>query len=272
MKPINYPKLSDTDLGIVRIGGPGLANCMFFAAKAYVNSLQNEGRYISPTWTKFSIGPYLRHERDKRVYTRLFKAYGISGFSKILFLLLHKVKIVNAITFNSLGDYFQSLIPYQPEIRNYFQSIINKKAITEIDRCNVSKFIAIHVRLGDYTPQWRIPIDWYVGIVRNILKENPEEQFLLFSDGQDDELELLTAIPNVKRVTFGNALSDIIAISRCKLLVASDSTFSAWGAFLGNVPLVFNRRHFPPVLGDANKEFVLGDKTDIPESLKLLIK
>ena len=28
------PVLSDRDYGIARIGGPGLANCMFFAARA----------------------------------------------------------------------------------------------------------------------------------------------------------------------------------------------------------------------------------------------
>lgn len=271
MKPINYPKLSNTDLGIFRIGGPGLANCMFFASRAFVNSIKNKGYFIAPTWTKFSIGPYLRKENDKRIYSNLFKSRGLSGWRKILFIVLNKCRIVKSIKVDTLGDYFQSLIPYQVEIQNYFQSIINKKAITEIDRCDVSKYIAIHVRLGDYTPQWRIPIEWYEGIVQNIINENPDQQFLLFSDGRDEELKPLTSIPNVQRVTFGNALADIIAISRCKLLIASDSTFSAWGAFLGNVHVVFNRRHFPSVFGDVNKEFVLGNKTDIPEPLKLLI-
>ena len=33
-----YPALSDKDLGWIRIGGPGLANCMFLAANAYISS------------------------------------------------------------------------------------------------------------------------------------------------------------------------------------------------------------------------------------------
>lgn len=43
MKTIKYyyPVLSDKDLGWFRIGGPGLANCMFFAVNAYI-SVKND--------------------------------------------------------------------------------------------------------------------------------------------------------------------------------------------------------------------------------------
>lgn len=271
MKPINYPKLSNIDFGIFRLGGPGLANCMFFAARAYINSIQNGGYLINPTWTKFSIGPYLRKEKDKRVYSCLFKSKGISGIRKIIFLILYKCNILRAIKVNTLEDYFLSLRPFQKEIRNYFESIINKKALSQIDSCDVSSYIAIHVRLGDYVPKLRIPIDWYVDVIQNIIKEKPNQQFLLFSDGKDEELTQLTSIANITRTSFGNAIADMVAISRCKMLIASDSTFSAWGAFLGNTPIVFNRRHFPPVYTDSSKEFVLGNKTELSEDIKLLL-
>lgn len=41
-----YPRLSTTDYGIFRVGGPGLANCMFFAARAYVAAKKNGGGKI----------------------------------------------------------------------------------------------------------------------------------------------------------------------------------------------------------------------------------
>lgn len=272
MKPINYPKLSATDLGMFRIGGPGLANCMFFAAKAYVNKIKNGGYFISPTWTKFSLGPYLRHEKDKRVYTRLFKSKGISGFSKIVLLVLNKLRLVPVKRFDSLDDYFLSLAPYQNEIKQYFQSIIKPEAVHKVVNCNFSDFIAIHVRLGDYPEDYRIPMEWFDGIIRNITIENPDQKFLLFSDGNDEELRMLTSHPNVTRVFFGNAIADIVAISRCKMLIASDSTFSAWGAFMGNVPIIFNRRHFPPVYNDSKREFVLGSDCSLPETVKSMVK
>lgn len=272
MKPINYPKLSSTDLGIFRVGGPGLANCMFFAAKAYVNKLKNGGYFISPTWTKFSIGPYLRKEKDKRAYTRLFKSKGISGLPKLAVLLLNKLRLISVEKFDTLDDYFVSLVPYHKEILQYFQSIIAPEAIYRLGDTNFSNLIAIHVRLGDYPADYRIPIDWFDGIVKNIISENPDQKFLLFSDGNDDELKTLISNPNIKKVFFGNALADIVAISRCKMVIASDSTFSAWGAFMGNIPIIFNRRHFPPVYGDLNKEFVLGCDCNLPEKVKSMVK
>lgn len=115
-------------------------------------------------------------------------------------------------------------------------------------------------------------MEWFDGIIRNITIENPDQKFLLFSDGNDEELRMLTSHPNVTRVFFGNAIADIVAISRCKMLIASDSTFSAWGAFMGNVPIIFNRRHFPPVYNDSKREFVLGSDCSLPETVKSMVK
>lgn len=36
-----YPVLSDKDLGWFRIGGPGLANCMFFSVNAYISACKH---------------------------------------------------------------------------------------------------------------------------------------------------------------------------------------------------------------------------------------
>lgn len=40
--------------------------------------------------------------------------------------------------------------------------------------------IAIHVRLGDYSPEMRVDILWYVNLVKEILSIKPSQQFLLF--------------------------------------------------------------------------------------------
>lgn len=78
-----YPVLSNRDYGYFRIGGPGLANCMFLAAKAYIEARKNNGIFIAPTWRKLSIGPLLRHEKDKRVYNGLFNDIGLKGLAKL---------------------------------------------------------------------------------------------------------------------------------------------------------------------------------------------
>lgn len=79
----DYPRLSDKDFGWIRLSGPGLANCMFVAARAYINSQIYGTTFIAPTWCKISIGPWLRNEKDKRIYNRLFESIGVSGTKKI---------------------------------------------------------------------------------------------------------------------------------------------------------------------------------------------
>lgn len=262
-----YPKLSNTDLGIIRIGGPGLANCMFFASKAYIRYINEGGRYISPTWNKFSIGPYIRKERDKRGYMRIFNNFGVCGFRKILFIMLNKLGMIKCEIFSELGDYFTDLQPYQKEIASFFRNIVYPQTIAKVDGNKLKDSVAIHVRLGDYPAAYRISIQWYKKIILEILNNNPTQRFILFSDGSNEELKELLSISNVDRVFFGNAFADMWAISKCKMLIAADSTFSAWGAFLGNIPIIFNKRHFPPVYStDSNKEIVTGETLSISDS------
>ena len=72
-----YPILSPHDFGWLRISGSGLANCMFVVTRAYLLSCKYQCKLIAPTWRKFSIGPFLRRERDKRIYSDIFKTFGI---------------------------------------------------------------------------------------------------------------------------------------------------------------------------------------------------
>lgn len=260
-----YPKLSSADFCFIRIGGPGLANCMFMAAQAWIASGKDESKFISPTWIKLSIGPYLRRERDKRTYINLFKPKGIRGIAKIAKLIKIKFYGDECLFFQGLNRYFSDINQHQVEVKEYFESIVNKSKIASVDDIALNDCVAVHVRLGDYVSQLRIPISWYRDVISNILIINPNQKLILFSDGSDDELAELLSLPNVERRFFGNALADIWAISKCKLLIASDSTFSAWGAFLGNVPILFSKRHFPSVYGGKQLEEVLNDATDIPQ-------
>ena len=77
-------------------------------------------------------------------------------------------------------------------------------------------------------------------------------------------VQSLLSLPNVERCFFGNAFADMWAISKCKFVIASDSTFSAWGAFLGQLPILFSKRHFPPVYDGRIPEAVLGTQTHLP--------
>lgn len=186
-------------------------------------------------------------------------AYIPNGF--FFQLVISFVYAVFAIMLCLLVDRILSLNPItRPE------TIAQVPSTEELKNC-----IAIHVRMGDYSANWRIPIEWFKSIIENALKLNPQQKFLIFSDGTDEELAMLTALPNTERVFYGNAYADMIAISRCKMLIASDSTFSCWGAFLGRVPTLFYRRNFPSIFSGNVPEEIIGDSTDIPEVFKNII-
>lgn len=259
MKKIYYPRLSKIDLGSVRIGGPGLANCMFFASMAYIDAKKYNGIFLCPSWMKFSIGPYIRQERDKRVYSHLFTKSGKSGIIKVFYLLIAKIfGSINVYGPYDLAGYFTRLNDCHQLVKEYFISIEKPIILSKLnEKSFYSDKIAIHVRLGDYPENFRVPISWYCECIDAIKKCKPDQEFLVFSDGSDEELSDILSRENVKRVFYGNAYADMKAISMCKILIASDSTFSAWGAFLGDVPIIFAKRHFPSVYHGRVKEYVL---------------
>lgn len=273
----NYicPKLpAEYDLGFIRIGGAGLANCMFVAARAWLLHKKTGFEILAPTWGKFSPGPYLRGEKDKRHYFGLFKNLGISGLKK-LFLLATLPKIdfddknvenvAGVIEVKGLGRYFEDLLDDHALVLDYFHRIIKPKHFHEIKKHNFENVVGVHIRLGDYSENLRTDIQWYKSIILNLNKTSGKEfKFYVFSDGTEEELLPITSIENVKRVFFGNALADILALSKCRLIIGSDSTFSGWGAFLGQVPIIFAKRHFGNVLLNSDNEIILGDDSKIP--------
>lgn len=250
MQKYSYAALAapGVDLGFVRLSGPGLANCLFMACHAYLDAKDLGLEFVDPTWRKLSVGPYLRGERDKRAYSDLFAHRGISGLRKMWLLMRMKAGLAkNVHVVPDISGYFMPLYGRHKEIKEYIDSITLPETISSLYGVDLSKYIAVHVRLGDYKQSLRIPLEWYDGIISKLLELDSTLKFALFSDGSDAELALLLRHPEVTRHFYGNAFADMTAISKCRMLIASDSTFSAWGAYLGQIPIIFNRRHFPPV-------------------------
>lgn len=277
-----YPRLGIFEFGFVRIGGPGLANCMLLAIRAYQYSKELGVRFVNPCWFKVSIGPYLRREKDKRHYFGLFNPYGVSGISR--FLLINKcvfresqlsdfIKSEKGILYvEGLGQYFEGL---NPKIAVEYVNRITKNRIKQrVNLCDFSNTIAIHVRLGDYgtSSPWSTPIKWYASLIDQMKEVNPQLNFAIFSDGSDEQLKDLMIRERVKKVFLGNALADILAMGRCKVVIASNSTFSALGAFIGHKPVIFRERLFGPVYADKSQlEYVLGDNPILPTSIKNML-
>ena len=270
MRKTIYPKLTlHADLGFIRAGGAGLANCMIISGRAYAIAKKEGSDFINPTWGKISIGPYIRKEIDKRHYFGLFKPFGISGIKKMYYLFLFLLKNKNIIKIDDLGNYFRELRESYSTVKEYFDKIINKKRLRGLAGLDFTDVIGVHVRLGDYkNTKLETNISYYKNLILKIEEMYQDKyQFYVFSDAQDEEIKELLSIKNVKKVFFGNALADLIALSKTRLIIGSDSTFSGLASFLNQTPIIFSTRHFDAVLNDPNKEFVISSNNNSDESL-----
>ena len=183
-----YPQLSlkpSQDFGFFRIGGPGLANCLFIAARAYLRSKDLNCTMLRPTWERLSVGQLIRRERDKRFYYSLFKDESIwNKLEKAWIIRFGK----NVEYISGLGNYFEDILDRSNEIRKWFFEVVEPTSIKSVPP-DLSSSIAVHVRLGDFPAQLRTSNIWYKTIilqVQQVIGHSLDIQ--LFSDGQDDEL------------------------------------------------------------------------------------
>lgn len=252
MKKYVYPQLPAYWLThFARIGGSGLGNCLFVYAKAIMEAHKQNLKVIAPVWFNLSLGTYIRREKDKRHYIGLMcHKDEISGLRKLFILTFGKREICYV---HGIYDFFKPLLSDHAYISNYICNHINAKLLKEVNAYSFQNCIALHIRLGDFSATRRVPMWWFLEKIQNV---GSEKNILLFSDGEAKELEEILRNKNVKSVFFGNALADMIAMSRCEYIIGSDSSFSAWAAYLGQVPCCFYRLQYGRILLDETKQIV----------------
>jgi len=247
-------------LNLFRIGGAGLGNLLFPFSRAYIYSRKTNADLLFPIWPSAKIGPFLRFEKEKRSYIDTFK-YNFISRTKLQFKNLanktisEEVYIANKKHFDSsqkitvevkgLANFFDELHGYNEELLQLFLQVASNKVAQQY-RCFDENSIGIHIRLGDYHEDARTPISWYKHTIASLqaTKEFENSKFIIFSDGKDDELEEILNLPNCTRVSNPNALADILRLSKCRLIIGSNSTFSAWAAFLGKKPFIRHEKFY----------------------------
>ncbi|MGO8703714.1 MAG: alpha-1,2-fucosyltransferase [Candidatus Brocadiia bacterium] len=123
------------------------------------------------------------------------------------------------------------------------------RLLREIENCEA---VSVHVRRGDYLtePGYQVcGVEYYRGAAERIAKAVRAPRYYVFSDDPAWTKENLALQPAVfvGRNGEGRPEEDLRLMSRCKHHIIANSTFSWWGAWLGDHPgkiVVAPRRWF----------------------------
>jgi hypothetical protein len=228
---------------------------------------------LASTWPQL---PEDRRHLLERNYVGLFdeRHAAIGGIARTWTRLSQP--LIQELDFLAKPAGFTSGIVQFSGTQGHFSAIQNehqfvKKALIEITRprhrmaLGNSPAVCVHVRLGDFSTaarpvdairgNVRQPMEWYVRMIGQIRQIAPETRVHILSDGADCELSPLLRLSGVKRVRFGSSIADLLALSNARVLIASNSTFSMWAAYLGRMPVIWPRFDSQPALHPASPEF-----------------
>jgi hypothetical protein len=288
----------------------GLGNMLLVWARAVVFAEINRLPIQQPNWYNLHIGPWLRQEKCKRYYGSFFHSKGYqSTFSTYVTGLGHPKHLhfnpaiqpldSSASLYQASGRHvfvFDTLPPWHDYFQDLkeFHSIVKKKLYDYV-RPSVLKAIlekpapeiGIHIRRGDYQEpkegdDFRIqrhaytPLNWYVDTLKTIRQvAGWDVPTTIFSDGYSTELQEILELPQVSLSAETSALSDLLTMSRSRLLLGScHSSFSSWASYLGQCPTLWQAGRadlYAPIFTDEARTIIyeggFDPSRDMPELL-----
>jgi hypothetical protein len=258
-----------------RLDRTGLGNMLFPWARAEVFRRDMRCPALAPSWTQWMrIGPWLRRERDKRLYRHVFSTAGyVSGVRKA-WLLATRRKIDERdlqsgtpssrdrciVEFRGMEGLFEPFATERSFIRQRLQEILCPwvRDVVAREWPADRDFIAVHVRRGDFQPwdprkastdfmSMQLPVEWYVAAVRRAQEiAGDGAETLVFTDGDGAELGGLLARPRTRLAAGAPAICHILAMSNARAIIGSASSFSMWAAYLSTAPAVWFPGVRPP--------------------------
>ena len=226
----------------------GLGNRLATWARAEIYGHRHGLTTLPPVWSKLSVGPVLRRERDWRTYTGAFVGDNLSAHLHKIWLKTCYQTVVDPeldapplpgsiAVFRGYHRFFEGFFDREDFLADRLNTAVRPavlRAVREVGQPDV----VLHVRRGDGFEWMRTPEAWYTAML-DALTEVAGRPLttVLFSDGADAELGQLLARPNLHRGETGTAVGDILAMARGRVLLSSGlSSFSTWAAFLGGMP------------------------------------
>jgi hypothetical protein len=220
---------------------------------------------LAPGWLSLPLGPWLRRERDNRVYFLQFRSdVYVSGFERLRILVTAPRVSAADLTRVSVGNADRAqLIVFKNalagDVDRFFPTFLGHHQLlaSELRRMTRPHYlpppssgphVAIHVRLGDFAKvglerlrsgahSARLPIEWYAEMLKGVRERiGMEIPAVVYSDGSDEDLAALLASANVTRAQDRPAITHMLSISQANLLIGTGSGMSLWGSLLGQVP------------------------------------
>lgn len=250
--------------GYPYVGRSGLGNCLFPWARCWLWCRAHSIPMLAPDWKQIRIGPYLRGERDKRQYHRLFRPDRyIAGPLRLAVLTASRSVAESAVApdrrpswptvvrFSGVGDYFLELAGQSQSLLDELRAYAKPERVPH--RLPEKPYVAVHVRRGDFSsPQgnellrgghnYRIDLEWYKSAIATLRHELghpvPVE---LFTDGTSDEVAPLLELEHVSLRVADTAIEDLLLMSGAGALIASGSSFSIWASYLAQCPTIWHR-------------------------------
>jgi hypothetical protein len=207
---------------------------------------------LATSWAQLPVGSLLRRDPEPRIYANLFtkgkgdiggwrRAYVLSRAKRLpepdnLAESLPVAEGLNLVVFSGLGQHFRTLQGWNELIRQELVSI-TRQFWRQRAETVATPFVGVHVRRGDFNEGIVTPLDWFVRTLSKIRAQlSLSVSAVVTSDGSAAELDALLAMDDVRLVSTGSAIGDLLLLSRSSLLLASGSSFSAWASYLGQMP------------------------------------
>jgi hypothetical protein len=235
-------------------------------ARAAVFAELNRMPLVTTGFAALRLGPFVRFEREKRIYVADFLPPSPVDFAHAA-LLSRIGRVVreppvarlspserrsfSVYLYEALPDFFLSFAEHRDFVRERLLAMLTPARRRELDSAT-PPVIGVHVRRGDFgklAPDHDLsrslgptPLSFFIRLIEQtrafVGKDLP---VTVFSDGHDHELSPLLALPHVRRAESRAAIVDLLLLSRSKIVIPSAwSTFSLWSGFLADAPLLLH--------------------------------
>ena len=217
-----------------------LKHLFIFTTKFVPNKINEKMLYAFPVYQEGQGFSHIEIPEFKMTNVRLngyFQSY--KYFEKYM------INILNLIKYNNIRNQFvEKYKEYLTEL-DFPQFHIEN---TEKEKC---KIVSIHFRLGDYKtlPDYHpiLSYVYYIHAIEHVMKKlqekNEKVNFLVFCQEEDFEIvngyfehHFCNRFPEIKHRFVKKGLDDweeLILMSMCDHHIIANSTFSWWGAYLG---------------------------------------